>query len=297
LIDRFLVPIANHATTDLYAWRNCTQPRRLAVDDMHEDRAMTALPVTIAETPFRVMDDPADWPGEIREIPLDQIRIDPENSPRMAVSRSRVREFAQIMRDRGPEAFPPVVVGGPEQDGRFPLGDGRHRMEAAPLAGAAAIRAVILPWATPRDLFAIAVQLSARVPKAFTNREKRRLVFRLLEDFPELSLRALADLSGTSHEFVAQRKRDRERGLTSGARPRAPRSPVYHAGRLLASFDALGDSIQKAEDLRRVRQMLANAARERYAEADPARELDVLAEWARSTAALLREAPPQLRVA
>jgi hypothetical protein len=123
------------------------------------------------------------------------------------------------------------------------------------------------------------------------------VALRLLEEFPDLSVRALADLSGTSHEFVAQRKREQKRGQTEGARPRSPRTPEYHWRRLLVEFDAVGATIQKREDLRHVQQALATVARERYGETDPARELDVLAEWARSTAALLREAPPQLRVA
>jgi uncharacterized ParB-like nuclease family protein len=97
-----------------------------------------------------------------RDIPLDMIRDDARISPRSKLNDSQVKLFTAIIRERGFGEFPPELLAGPREDGKYAAVDGRHRIESGRRAGRKAIPAAILPWSTPRELFRLAVQESAR---------------------------------------------------------------------------------------------------------------------------------------
>ena len=119
---------------------------------------------------------------DVQEIPLSAIRDDERNSPRLALSRGQIKSFAQIMRERGVRAFPPLALVGPGEDGPYALAEGRHRVAAAGQVGAPSFPAVMVPWTTERELFALSLRLSAQNGVGLSQKEKRRAVFRLLEE-------------------------------------------------------------------------------------------------------------------
>jgi ParB-like chromosome segregation protein Spo0J len=210
--------------------------------------------------------------SEVRLVPVTAIREDPELSPRLRLSRGRVRAFAEIMREQGFGPFPPVVLVQRPGAELFDALDGWHRLAAAREARVPEAPAVVVEWTSEREAFAAAVGLSARNGLPLTNREKRRAVLRLLAAFAEMSTRELAERAGVSHNLVAVCRRE----LRQGERPRpAPRSPsrAQHALRLLRAYDALWATATRPEDAEELVMALARAARQQYASGSAARAL------------------------
>lgn len=220
----------------------------------------------------------------VEEASVDAIRDDPATSPRVRLAPGRIRAFEQMMREAGAAALGPLVLAGPRPDGSYGTADGRHRLEAARRVGVRHVPAHVFPWGTEQELFAAAVRLSARHGLPLSGREKRLVVCRLLRDHPELSTRALAEMAGTSHDLVAKCRKALEEGATRASAPARPKSPEHYAGKLLSAFDGLWEAAAAAGDADEVRGALARAARRHYLEADPARELEVLATWAAAQA-------------
>jgi ParB-like chromosome segregation protein Spo0J len=215
----------------------------------------------------------------IREAPVDAIRDDPATSPRVRLAPGRIRAFEQMMREEGVGALGPLVLAGPRPDGSYGTADGRHRLEAARRLGASAVPAHVFRWGSEGELFAAAVRLSARHGLPLSSREKRLVVCRLLREHPELSARALAEMAGTSHVMVANCRKALEKGGTPARAPARLKGTEYYAEKLLTAFDGLWEAAAAAGDTDEIREALAQAARRHYLEADPARELEVLATW------------------
>lgn len=137
---------------------------------------------------------------------------------RRRLSESRVREFAEIYRHHGREGIDPIVVAPADADGNHLVLDGWHRIAAALEASLTHLPAVIRHVASDQEAFEVAVQLAPRGPRPMSRGEKRDAVDRLLEMDPRRSDRAIADIAGVSHPFVAERRRLR-------GRPRQERGP------------------------------------------------------------------------
>src|SRR5919198_526856 len=88
---------------------------------------------------------PAPSPAPLQEIALSVVRSCEAISPRLALSQSQIKEFTQIIQERGTGAFPPLILAGPREDGSYAPLDGRHRLEAARRAGAPTFPASIRP--------------------------------------------------------------------------------------------------------------------------------------------------------
>lgn len=230
------------------------------------------------------MSDPfAPAPGAgARQIPLELICDDAAISPRPRLSPSQITQFAAIMRERGIERFPPLVLAARRDDGVHPILDGRHRVSAADVAGLRTFHALVLPPMSARELFAGAVRLSSRHGLKLNNEEKRRAVDQLLRDFTEKekSTRELAEIAGVSHSFVAGRRRKLQQGPPPEKETGLPKPPRYWMDRLLQAFDQLGALVDDERSDREVDAAAARAALAHYEDTDAGVHLEALAEWA-----------------
>jgi ParB-like nuclease family protein len=241
------------------------------------------------------MDDPLVSDPDARELALDQIIDDETLSPRLGLSKTEIQRLAQIARESGAAAFPPVALAGPREDGRYAILDGRYRIAAARLAGWSTIAAIIRPWTSRRELFAEAVRLAAHQGKPMTRKEKRRAVYQLLRDFPEseLSTRQLAEIAGVRHNLVAECRRELREGGEPGEQPRRAKPPEVYARRALRDLCRLAEALDGPDRTERLGTTLAEAALLVYADADPAAALALIAAAAHGASELaLGEAIP-----
>jgi hypothetical protein len=237
--------------------------------------------MNVAEERDLLMADPL-TDAQAQPIPLDRIKDDVAISPRLKLLPSQVKQFALIMRERGIEPFPAVVLAARRDDGFYRVLDGRHRVAAGRLAGVAGFPAVVRPPMSERELFAEAVRLSSCHGLKLNNREKRQAVDQLVRDFTEKekSTRELAEIAGVSHSFVAGRRRKLQQGPRPEKEPGRRKPPQYWMARLLQAFDALGALVDDPHSAREVSAAAARAASEHYEDTDPALHLEALGEWA-----------------
>jgi hypothetical protein len=140
-------------------------------------------------------------------VSLSRAERDPSFWPRRRLSESRVREFREIYQHHGREGIDPLVVAPRDTGGMHLVLDGWHRIAAAEELGWADLPAVVRPVASDQEAYEVAVRLSSRGPRPMSWAEKRDAVDRLLEIDPRRPDRAIAEIAGVSHPFVAERRR------------------------------------------------------------------------------------------
>jgi hypothetical protein len=127
----------------------------------------------------------------IEEIKLlDKLRV------RAELNYEAIAEFHQAM--AAGATFPPIDVF--KIDGCYFLADGWHRYHAASMGSTHILATVHKGDAAEALSFALKANQNHGVRR--TNADKRRAVQVALEQWPDLSSRALGELCGVSHEFV-----------------------------------------------------------------------------------------------
>jgi hypothetical protein len=144
---------------------------------------------------------------EASMVALSRTQRDSSFWPRRRLSESRVREFAEIYQHHGREGIDPIVVAPADAAGDHLVLDGWHRIAAALEASLTHLPAVIRHVAGDQEAYEVAVQLASRGPRPMSRGEKRDAVDRLLEMDPRRTDRAIAEIAGVSHPFVAERRR------------------------------------------------------------------------------------------
>lgn len=135
-------------------------------------------------------------------VRLSAIRLDQSTQSRIGINAATVDEYAEAMRDGA--AFPPVDLYGTKS--ACWIGDGWHRIEAARANGRKQIEAV-LHRGGRKDAIRHACKANASHGLRRTIADKRHAVRLALEEFPDETDRALADLCQVSHTFVAKVRR------------------------------------------------------------------------------------------
>jgi len=132
-------------------------------------------------------------------VELSEIRLDGGTQTRAAISEPSVAEYAQDMRDG--HQFPAVIL---FNDGaKMWLADGFHRFHAAARCEFESILAEIRTG-TRSDAVKYALGANRSNGLRRSNEDKRRCIQIALDEFPEMSDRAIADLCGVADVTVAQ---------------------------------------------------------------------------------------------
>ena len=147
--------------------------------------------------------DGANRPGghavEIREIPLDDLVLDPNLHLRDRLDDFTVERYAESW-----QRLPPVTVY--EVDGRFLLADGFHRHAAAVMLGRKTLPAQVVGGTFTEALdFTSGVNLHHGLP--LTRAERRRAVEVKLKLHHDWSDRRTAEELGVSRELVAKTRK------------------------------------------------------------------------------------------
>lgn len=138
----------------------------------------------------------------IKELRLEDIRIDGDTQSRVAISEATVAEYAEALTEG--ETLPPVVV---FADGTsIWLADGFHRYLAASKIGAKTIEAVFHAG-TVGEARMHAYGANRGHGLRRTNDDKRKAVLGMLALVPEWSDRAIAKHVGVSNNFVSTERR------------------------------------------------------------------------------------------
>jgi hypothetical protein len=138
-----------------------------------------------------------------KPLKLDLIRIDADTQTRDELHFPTVRDYAEDMSDG--DKFPPVVV---FFDGtEYFLADGFHRCAAAKANLFKDILAEVRPGTR---LDALKYSLGANTQNGLrrSREDKRRSVAIALREFQDLSDRGIAELTKTSHPFVADMRKE-----------------------------------------------------------------------------------------
>lgn len=142
-------------------------------------------------------------------IALDLIITDPDSWPRQSLERDRVALFLDLYADGGLGALPPLeLVAMPGEE--YLLTDGWHRFEALCELDAGHAPAVIVdtfgvdPWvfAYQRGL-----ETCVTASRPLTRTERRTATERILQERPEMTDVAIAQLTGVSNATVGRARR------------------------------------------------------------------------------------------
>jgi ParB-like chromosome segregation protein Spo0J len=166
------------------------------------------------------------------EVALAEIRFVADAWPRQFFDEERVEDFAALYKERGAEALPPLEVV-PVGPGRYLIGDGVHRCEAARHASLTNVLACLVAPAAGCDpvefTYRYALGRSAISALPLTRAEKQAAVKRLLETNPQASDREIGRLVGVDHKTVGRLRRG-----ASPARPDMPPLPLGPAPETVA---------------------------------------------------------------
>ncbi len=133
----------------------------------------------------------------MRKVLLADIIIDPQVQIRDSLKPNKVQEYAQIL-----DQLPPIDLF-EEEETRFYLGDGFHRVEAAKLTGRESVTAKVSPGGREAALEHAALA-NAKHGIPLTRAEKAKAVKRLLKIHPEWSDRRIAEGLGVDHRTVGR---------------------------------------------------------------------------------------------
>ncbi len=133
-------------------------------------------------------------------VPLAEIEMDTSIQCRASIDTGTVNEYADAMKE-GAE-FPPVILFH-EPNGKTWIGDGWHRVMASRQCGFEGITADIRKGGR-MDALRFALGANAANGLRRTNADKRRCVEIALQEFGNLSSRAIAGICGVSADFVSR---------------------------------------------------------------------------------------------
>jgi hypothetical protein len=147
--------------------------------------------------------------AEVRDLDIDEIKIDREIQPREGLDDERIKLFQELYLDKDTESEPPppLIVFHDAEDA-FWLSDGFHRYHAALAAlsgGGPSKLPVEIHEGDRRDAFLYAVQVNGKHGKELTRQEKRNAVCRMVIDpeWSKWSVRKIARHTGTSIGLVS----------------------------------------------------------------------------------------------
>jgi hypothetical protein len=170
-------------------------------------------------------------------VALKQVRFNASAWPRQYLDTDRVDEFAALYEED--LTLLPAVELVPDGQGRFLIGDGVHRVEAARQARFTEILATFVAVPDGADpvtvAFVHAVRRSAISAKPLTLSEKRHVIRRLIELGPDVSDREIARMVGVDHKTVGRVRRGSS-PRTVLALPAGPR-PEKVAAKLFQAFE------------------------------------------------------------
>jgi hypothetical protein len=141
------------------------------------------------------------------KLPLAEIKIDPDLQCRAdaALSKRTAREYAEVMREHGPDVFPSVIIFR-DSKGQNWLADGFTRCEALKSIDETASIKVEIHEGSRKDALLYAAGANAEHGRARTPADKRKAVLALLAE-PQWAKRAdnwIAKHAKVSHTFVAK---------------------------------------------------------------------------------------------
>lgn len=143
----------------------------------------------------------AEQVGTISEIPLSEINLDRETQIRVAASEETVQRYFEVMENEaGRDKFPPVLLF-QDEDGKFWLADGHHRITAAQRRNFTTIRAIVRPG-TKADAIWEAAKANGRNGLQLGRADICRAVEMILTVFPDRSNRAIAEVLGCDEKTV-----------------------------------------------------------------------------------------------
>jgi len=116
---------------------------------------------------------------KVTYLPVSAIKVDPACQARVEMNTEIVNEYAEVMKQRGDDAFPAIVVFYDGTD--YWLSDGFHRYEAAKKAGLQSLKSRIRPGGR-REAILNSVGTNTNHGLRRTNADKRRAVSILLAD-------------------------------------------------------------------------------------------------------------------
>src|SRR3954462_3809156 len=148
---------------------------------------------------------------EIRELPLDELVLDPNLNLRDRLDDFTVERYAESW-----QRLPPITVY--EGDGRWLVADGFHRHAAAVILGRKSIKAEVVEGYVDEALdFVSSVNLFPGLP--LTRAERRRAVDVKLRLHHDWSDRRMAEELGVSRELVAKTRRSLIEGTKTPKNP------------------------------------------------------------------------------
>lgn len=148
--------------------------------EINEDRSVTSIPVTEIEVESTI---------QPRQNGLDGAHV-------------------AVLRETGPEAWPPLVV--VERDGRHVLIDGHHRLEAALQLELVDLPCECRPAPDDHDLRTLAFAMNKEHGKPLTSVDRRAEAARLLKCLPEIADRELAERCGLDHKTIGKIRKELE---------------------------------------------------------------------------------------
>ena len=139
--------------------------------------------------------------SETKSVRLELIRMDGGTQTRAALNDDAVADYSEAMTNGA--KFPPVIL---FYDGSvYWLADGFHRCHACRASGFLDVLAEV-HFGTRREAIKHAIQANQTGSVRRTNADKRKCVEIALANFADLSDRAIADLCGVHHAFVAKNR-------------------------------------------------------------------------------------------
>jgi len=132
-----------------------------------------------------------------KHVHLSAIQFDSATQIRVEINDAAVREYAEAMNEGA--KFPPVALF--EDDGKFFIGDGWHRLLAAQKNGDVTIPAVVFQG-TLSTAVVFALGANAKHGMLRTNADKRKAVTYGLQALGNMSNVEIAKICAVSDEFV-----------------------------------------------------------------------------------------------
>ncbi len=138
------------------------------------------------------------------ELKISDISLDPDLQPRVGgLDPTHIRSLEET-----PDAWPPVVV--VKQGSVHLLTDGFHRLAAAQNLGLETVRAELIEPPADGDLRSLAFSLNLRHGRPLSLQDRRAYAEHILRTRPELSDRAIGEMTALSGNTVTAIRRELE---------------------------------------------------------------------------------------
>ena len=139
----------------------------------------------------------------IQEISLELVRPDKEMQVRCLVSEETIQRYHDVMEnEEGRNLFPPILLF-LDDDDKYWLADGHHRVLAAIRRKFTSIRAIVRRGSKAEAIWE-AAKANGRNGLPLAKVDIRRAVEMVLAVFPERSNAVIADAIGCSHQYICK---------------------------------------------------------------------------------------------